>query len=200
MKIILISLFSLVLFYSAKCQSIGLRACSVFSDNREINTSLGAGLYVTIEDSLEKFGCVLFVDYLSNNKKFNDCDECITKDIFTSYRNFSFGISALWSKHIYSNTMFKFGLLVNYNIADAKRQGQIANWIETLESNYIGAGVLVNVQFQQLFTLPLNLDIFISPIYLININSETDPSEVKSDYLNDLQILNIKAGLAYKIK
>lgn len=200
MKKIIVTLISIALFHSVNGQNIGLRANTIFSNNREVNTALGGGLYLGIEDSFEKFSCILFGDYLSKKDAFNDCIDCPTKEISTSYRNISFGISGLWSKQIFQKSKFKIGPLVAYSMTDANRQGQIARWVETFNVNSIGTGLLFNLQFQQIFQLPLNFDVFITPTYLINVKSNTNPSEIQSEYKKNLTVLNLQLGLAYRIK
>ncbi len=186
--------------YSAHCQSIGLRANTEFSKNREMNNAFGGGLYFEMDDSLQKFGFISFGDYLNKKGTFNDCIDCPTKEIYTSYQNISFEISGFLIKNISSSAKFKIGALVNYSMTNANRQGQIANWIETFKIKSVGIGPLLTLQFQEVLKLPLNFNLFVYPTYLINIKNETNPTGIISDYTNDLTLLNLQIGLAYIIK
>ncbi len=186
--------------YSACCQSIGLKANTQFSANNETNNAFGGGLYININDFSRKIECVLYCDYLIKKNEFKNCAECPTKEVSSSYQNLSIGISGLWVNTIQSNVKFKMGPALSYNNLVASRQGQIANWIETFKANYIGTGLLTNIQFQQIFKLPLNFEIFIFPAYLINIKNETKPTGIKSEYAGNQKLLNMQLGLSYIIK
>jgi hypothetical protein len=200
MKKIILTLISIAFYHSANCQSIGLRTGAIFSGNKEMNAAIGSGLYLAPYDSLEKFSYILFGDYLSKKDAFNDCADCPTKEISTSYRNFSFGVSGLWSNRIFQKSKVKIGPLFSYNITDANRQGQNTNWIETYKIKSLGAGILFNLQFRRVFKLPLSFDFFFTPLYLIHIKKIIDPIGAKSDYTRNLTVLNLQFGLSYIIK
>lgn len=188
------------LLFSAYCQNIGLRANIGFSENKEMNTAFGGGLYLNIDnDSLKMFDYILFGDYMSRKNTFNDCLEYPTPDISTSYKKLSFGLSGLLNNKIHANSRLKIGPSLSYNTLIANRQGQIANWIETFKAKYFGTGLLANIQLQQIFKLPINFDIFISSFYLINIKDNSNPTGIKSDYSDNLVILNLRFGLSYKM-
>lgn len=191
---------SIALFYSVNGQNIGLRANTIFSGNREMNTAFGGGIYLGMEDSLKKLGFIIFGDYLNKKNVFEDCIDCPTKEISTSYKNFSVGISGIWINEINSKTIFKMGPLLNYSMTNANRQGQIARWVETFNVNSIGTGFLFNMQFQSIFQLPINFDIYITPTYLINVKNNINPSGIQSEYTKNLTVLNLQIGLAYRIK
>jgi len=200
LKRVILTLSLIILFSTANCQSIGINGSTLISINDELKNAFGIGVYINIEDSLEQFGVILFFDYQYKNDDFNNCAECPTKDAQTSFQNLSLGLSGIWINKLNSKVKFKFGPLVNYNNTEVNRSGKIATWGETIKSNSIGCGLLINLSIQQIFKLPLNFDVFINPAYSFNTNNKTCPVDLKSAYLNDMSILNFKIGLSYKIK
>lgn len=185
-------LFCISLIHAATSQVLGIKATNYLTTTRDVNNAFGGGLYLYVEDSTVKFGIALLGDFVQKSDSYDNCLDCITMDVSTYYRNVSFGISSYWKKKIYPNVNFKAGPMINYNFTNGNRQGQHANWIETSESRYLGLGMLLNFQYEELFKLPLNFDVFITPTYLIPLKSES--------YLYDMSLINLEAGLSYIIK
>ena len=194
MKRILVLITLTCLLYSAYCQNVGLRGNMVFSDNRKINNAIGFGGYLNINDFSEKIELLFSLDYNFNNKQFPD------EALETTYNRFYFSTNGLYNLSLSEKSKIKIGPGMNYSSINASDGGIILQWINTYKSKYIGTELLTNIHFQEIFKLPINFDIFITPTYLINIQNNNDPKNVESDYSENLKILNMQLGLSYKIK
>ena len=200
MKKLIIVIICLILYHFSTGQNIGLRASSIFSKNNEMNTAFGGGLFFQSNDSLEKIGCYIYGDFLIKNKNFNNCIECPTKEVSTSYNNYSLGLSGYIITGITSKFKINIGPSIYYSITNAERTGINSNWIETYDIKSIGPGVLFNLHFNQLFKDSFNFDIFATPTYLVNIENKTNPSETNSNYTDNLLVFNLQMGISYKLR
>lgn len=180
--------------YSAYCQNIGFRGNTVFSDNRKINNAIGFGGYLNINGFSEKIELLFSLDYNFNNKQFPD------EGLATTYNRFYFSVNGLYGLSLAEKSKIKIGLGMNYATINASDGGIILQWINTYKSKYIGTELLTNVHFQEIFKLPINFDIFVTPTYLINIQNKNDSQNVESDYSENLKILNVQLGISYRIK
>lgn len=186
---------------STYCQNIGLRVNVGFSENKEMNATIGGGFYVSTGDSvLKMFDFVMYGDYMVKKSSSDNCLECPTVDVSAAFKELSIGTGALLVGKIHTKTRLKAGPILSYNNVMATRQGQTANWIETFNAHFVGAGFLVNLQQQEVFNLPINFDTFISSSYLINVGNRSNPVDTRSAYSGNLLSLNLQIGLSYRIK
>jgi len=177
-------------------QNIGLRVNTEFSDNRKINNSLGVGGYLNINNFSKKVELIFSLDFNRNSKKFLD------EEFKSTYTRFYFTAGGMYVFSLKEKTKIKIGPSFSYNVINATDGGLISNWINPYKTKSIGTELMTNIHFQEIFKLPINFDIFITPTYLINIKNENNLSsmETGSDYSENLKILNIQMGLSYKIK
>jgi len=189
----IISIFFICFSYS---QNIGLRANTEFSDIKRINNSLGVGLYLNINDFSKKIEILFSFDFTKNEKDFlpinnNPSNSCV----YSSFHKLFFSTSPLYVLPIEEKIKTKIGPVFNYNSINAS--DDYMGMISSYKSKHIGFGIIANIQFQKILKLPVNIDIFITPQYLINIKNENSPIGVKSDYADNLKILNIQVGLSF---
>ncbi len=200
MKKLLVIIICCCSIYSAFCQNIGLRANAEFSDIKWINNSLGGGIYININEISKKIEIMFSFDFTKREKNFPDKNSSLKSGVISSFHKRTFAVSPLYVLLSKEKIKTKIGPLFNYNSINAGDNYYPINIVNSYKSQYIGVGLTGNIQFQEVFNLPINFDIFVSPIYLINIKNENDPTGVKSDYASNLKILNIQFGLSYTIK
>jgi len=185
-----------ILFYhSSNGQDIGLRANTEFSDNKKINNAFGFGGYVNINDFSKKIELLFSLDYNKNNKIFQD------EDFRAKYTRFYFSTNCMYVFILSEKIKLKTGPSLSYNVLKASDEGIYVNWIHPYKTKAIGTGVVVNIQFHDLFNIPISFDIYFTPTYLINIKKDTDliSNTTGSDYSENLKILNLEFGLSYKL-
>lgn len=172
-------------------QNIGLRSNIEFSDNKIINTTFGGGLYLNINDFSKNIELLLYTDLYPTKKQ-------ITQEMYTTYRHYCFGVSSLYKFKVSERSALKLGPSISYDLINASEVGIFGNWVQN-NSKSIGLGIVGNFQFQQLFKLPLNFDVFITPSYLINFKNNTTLQGKKSDFLENLKIVTIQLGFSYRL-
>lgn len=171
-------------------QSLGMRVGMEISDNKIINNSPGLGGYLNIDEFSDKFEILIYGNYTTKEGAFNDCLDCSSPDIFTNYKRGDIGVSGLFVIPLIKELNFKFGPDINYNWINASRQGQILSWIESYKARFVGPGIMTNLNYQQVFKLPINIDFFLIPNYLLKVKDFNDQSGY-SMYNRALKILNI---------
>ncbi len=194
MKRLFVVIICICSIYSASCQNIGLRTNTEISENKKINTAIGGGLYLNINDFSEKVEVLFSTDYFIKEKELKE------DDLISYYNSLIFGVNGFYVLSIRKNLKTKIGPLLSYNLTNATDRGIVSRWINTYKAKYIGIGITGNIQFKKIFKLPINFDIFVYPTYLINIKNENDPTGVKSYYADNLKIFNVQLGLSYIIK
>ncbi len=200
MKKLFVIIINILLIHPSYSQNIGLRVNAEFSDIKSINNSLGGGLYFNINDFSKKIEVLFSFDFTKNKKDFSDKNPPLNSGVIRSFNKPFFSVSPLYVLPIKEKIKTKIGPVFNYNSIDADNNYYPLNIINSYKSKYIGLGLIANIQFQQIFKLPLNFDTFVFPSYLINIKNESDPTGIKSEYADNLKIFNIQFGLSYIIK
>jgi len=181
-------------FYSAQCQNFGLRGNMEFSNTQRINNAKGVGVYFDLADSSKKIELLFSGDYCKYKKIFSE------KGFESDYLRYYFSINCFYVLYRSQKLKIRIGTFLNHSTIDAGDDGLISTWINSYKSKYVGTGLTCNLQFQKIFNLPINFDIFASPTYLINIKNESNPTGIKSEYADNLKILNMQFGLSYIIK
>jgi len=169
----------------------------LLSDQSDHNGSFGGGLYATLSDSLDRLSFILYSDMIRKNGAFDNCLDCPTKEITTYFLGLSFGAGVLYSLELHRKIKFKIGPLVSYSAVIGDRQATTTNWIETYTAKGIGTGVICNVRYRPLSKLPVCFDIFLNPMYLVNLSGDTDPTGSGSTYLENSVQFSLHLGLSY---
>ncbi|OFX30837.1 MAG: hypothetical protein A2X08_12495 [Bacteroidetes bacterium GWA2_32_17] len=198
MKRLFVIIICICLIYSAYCQNIGLRANTEFSGNRKINTAIGWGLYLNINDFSEKVELLFFLDI---DKKYKELPDDRTfspiEGIRSNYAHLFGGASGLYVFPLSQKIKFKSGPSLFYNVISASETGMWSNWLHSYKSYSLGSGLIFNFHYTALWGSPFNVDLFIVPQYLFNIKNEINPTGIKSDYSENLKILAIQLGLSF---
>jgi len=198
----LIFLLLIVLFnQTVYGQNIGLRTGVDYSNNKFINSSIGFGSYLNIEGVYKQMELLFSFDYSENeidvSENFNSS---INGFVSTNYKH-SLSSSILFAIPLKERIKIKMGANFNYHVLKATDSYYPNNIVRTFKSSYVGLGGLINFQFSEIFKIrPLNFDIFISPEYLINVNTERDPPNTTTEYSSNIKLLNLQLGLSYKLE
>jgi hypothetical protein len=187
--------FIILIFWGhfAICQNFGFRGNLELSHNKIINNAHGFGGFVNFRDFSEDIELLISLDYNTYNKQIPD------EDLKTTYNRLFFSINGLYNLSLLKKLKLKIGPGISYHITNASDRGIILRWINTYKAKFIGAELVTNFHFPKVLELPINFDIFITPAYLINIESTSNPLSIKSDYSGNREILNLQIGLSYNI-
>ncbi len=172
-------------------QSIGLRGGVELSDNKFPNKAGGIGLYVNVNHFSKKLEAVMYTDLFSkgmNERKLG------REDI--SYEKKTIGGAALFIIPNSNKLKFKFGPDISYNWIDATQIGKSGTYFtDGIKANYVGFGVMTNLQYRPILNFPITLDLFITPSYMVNAESTEHVIAHRS-----LKIVDIQLGLAYQFR
>lgn len=179
-------------------QTIGLRGSIEGSNNRFANGAIGFGVFANPLYTETDLGILLYADFATNTRIFNDCINCPSLDIKTKYRKISGGFSAMINLEMNSNTMdFKIGPDVSYHMFLAQRQGLLLNWSDRYSSHYVGIGIMANLTVYEIMYSPFNLEFFVTPTNYFKLNNfgETRNNSILENHLFHL---NAQVGLSYQ--
>jgi len=192
MKYLLSFLLSLVLFLPIAAQTIGLKCNTAFSSLEQSEYETGAAVFVGINDFSEKVEVLFSVDFNKSNTVIKDGKE-------RSYTRTFFNATGLYVLPIAEKLKFKTGISITHENIHMTQRGAVSNWIQDYYSKYLGVGIASNLQFQKIFKLPLNFDVFVTPSWLKNIHVEREPFKSNYKNANYLFVLNVQLGVAYVI-
>ena len=171
-------------------QTVGLRAGAETSDSRIADKSLGLGAYVSFNNFSDKLEVMIHGDYIRKKDELRE-----SEGAYINYERRAVGVAGLYSLSLSDNTSFKLGPDISYNWIEASRKGNGFHWFESYSANYTGLGVMANLHFKQIFELPINLDLFATPNYLIRTKAEENTKAYKS-----MKQLNLQVGVSYLIR
>ena len=177
---------------TASGQNTGMKVNSgIYSVNGPVFET-GFGVYVVLNDFSDKVEVLFSFDY---NKA-----EISREDFISNCERFYFTAAGLYVFPVTEKLKFKPGLAISHENMRAIEGGDPSNWVSTYYAKHLGIGLMTNLQFQRIFKLPLNFDIFLTPTYLVNINVDNYPTRTNETYSTDLFVLNFQLGLAYVVK
>lgn len=198
MKLRIFSVFLfLFILQKAFSQSIGMKVNSEFSNETLMNNGKGIGIYLNLNDFDDKLELLFSIDYIKANKFFVIDD--ITKLSYNG-KSEKKGISStlVYVINIKEKLKFKSGPSISYNDITNSKVYTPINIIEISNYKSLGLGLLANFQFVEIFQLPLNLDVFITPIHLLNLSIKTDPSNLQNNQNRNFSLINSQIGLSFQ--
>ena len=176
-------------------QNFGLRFNSSLSPAKRINQIYGGGVFVNLNDYSDNVELLLSADLTRGKKKLN------SDSLNSDYQNFQIALSALRPVSLSKDLDLKIGPKLSYINTFTIDQKNGSSLINYYQSRYFAAGLVLDLQYQGVFGLPLNIDLFISPDYLINAKNNFSPPGFVSDYsTKNLSIFNFQFGLSYSLK
>ncbi len=187
----------LLLFVShfSNGQSVGIRGGFEFAEKKQVNHTLGSGVFLILNDFSEKLHLICAFDYFGKNKQF------LEKDLSTSYAKYKFSTGVLYVKPINKKFSFNVGPSVSYNILKSIHQGIFSRWIESYNARAVGIETIVSLEIKNIFKSPFCINVLMAPSYFINIchNIETltDISGTRPEYRDNVLILIFQVGLSY---
>lgn len=179
----------LVLTHWSQGQTVGFRAIAETADNSIADKAFGLGAYVSFNNSSDKFEVMIHGDYVRKKDKLSESGGTIY-----NYQRRAVGVAGLYRFALADKISFKLGPDFSYNWIEASRRGVMLPFITDYDANYTGLGVMTNLHFEQVFKLPINLELFATPNYLIRSKAEKYRNAFKS-----IKQLNLQVGVSYPI-
>lgn len=192
MKHLLSFLLACISILPVAGQTIGLKCNTGFSSLEQTDYETGAGIFIGINDFSKRVEVLFSMD-------FNKSTTYIKDDKESSYTRNYFSATGLYVFPVSEKMKFKTGISISHENIHLTQSGVVSNWIQDYYSKYLGLGVMTNLQFQKIFNLPLNFDVFLTPAWLKNIHMNQEPYYSHNFNENDLFVLNVQVGLAYVI-
>lgn len=188
-RFLLVSGF-LALTHWSMGQTFGLRAGMETSNSQLADKSLGLGAYVSFDNFSDKFEVMIHGDYFRKKDKVIE-----SEGAFYSFDRRVVGVAGLYNFAFSENIRFKLGPDINYNWIQAHQRGLVLQWYKPYDGEYTGLGVMTNLHFRQIFDLPINLDVFATPNYLIRAKAEGGSMADRT-----MKQLNLQVGVSYPIR
>ena len=201
-KIKMNKLLCIIFVFIFQCnysQNIGLRANFDVSETKKITPSFGGGLYLNLTDFSKKIEFILSVDFLANKKNIHFQNDPYNGGMVTDYNKYVLSVASFYVIPIKDKIKTKIGSILNYNAIIAHDNYYPSNTIDSYKAQYIGVGLIANLQFQKIAKTSFNVDIFITPTYLIKINYESNPTKINPDYSKNGLLLNTQLGISYNL-
>ncbi len=180
----------LFLSYSSMAQSLGIKSNSIFSKNEIPHLSHGLGMYFNFKIPTSKFEIILYGDYTAKNKYLDK-----NKIAIHNYKNTSVGSAGLLVLPIYKSISFKIGPTISYNWITAYTNGVGNSLFKYHKSNYVGVGFMTNLHLEEVFNLPLNIDLIATPDLLLRTKNESIQSDEPT-----YKHVNFHIGISYFFK
>jgi len=181
------------LLYAAHSQNAGIRLTSEFSDNKIVNYSTGFGGYLNIDGFSDHFELMFSLDYNKNDRRWED------SEIQTTYSRYNFSMKGMYVHPFTEKLKLKTGPGMCYSKLNYTYGGLGANWIETGKGKTLGAEWMANLYLEDVFKLPLNLELFITPSYMFNLEMPVDPTLAVANLKKGLIIVNLQFGISYQM-
>jgi hypothetical protein len=175
-------IFCLLVFdVSCSAQELGLRYGNAWADNKALTSPLGVGAFLISTDSAKKICVLLSFDFYLKNR------ELEKTNLHSNSLRFKYSVGILRVLPLSKNIKFKIGPAVSYQRA----LGDVD--YDTMypppgDSNYIGAGIILNLKIERLFHSNINFDTFLSPEYLFYIDRYHKP---------DVRIAGFNMGISF---
>ena len=173
-------------------QSIGVRADLEVSDSRKSNKAIGFGAYVNFNNFSDKFEIMLHSDYTRKNETLRNVEGG-----YIDYSRVAAGVAGLYRMPLTNKIAFKLGPDISYNWTQAFREGNGWTVEDGYRANYAGIGIATNLHFQEVLELPVNLDLFVTPDYLIR-TKHTPYNNTHAEKTS--KRLNIQIGVSYLLR
>jgi hypothetical protein len=149
-------------------QELGLRYGAALADDKELITPIGAGIFLISDDSAKRI-CVLLSFDLFVTSRVEIPPSYLHTERFNVFRfRYSFGILRVFpvSQHI----KLRIGPSFAYQKTNGTFDYNTIGLLYSTNSNYIVAGIVLNLKFERLFHSGVNFDSFLSPEYLFFIH------------------------------
>lgn len=195
MRFIPIFYFLITLTNVTYSQHFGVKGITEISNNKKINGALGFGGYLLINDYSKKSEILLSTDYCINKRKSEQ------EKFISEYKRFGGSISFLFIRQAENKLLYKAGPNISFNKVSAKDRGLPSNWIQSYVQQSIGIGCVIGFQSPAILKLPIYLDFFAIPSYLLNIHYSNSSGTLASgsNFSENLLIIQIQAGLSYDL-
>jgi hypothetical protein len=170
-------------------QEVGIRYTKELFNEKEINYADGFGIILSDNISGKTF-FVISGNYLSSK------NDHFGIDYVSNYYKIggSFGISTkiLTYKH---HHLFS-GMSIGYDWVAVSFEGVFINWLNVSKSGAINCEIPSTYVYSNILTLPLNLHLSVSPIYINYINKKY-PLDYFHYFFNNQIFLNLRLGVSY---
>ncbi len=198
MKHFFLAVFCLLIFNPSHAVNIGVIGSSIYTGSKKSNFAMGGGVLFSFPLKFKNSEINFHFNVVTKNGEFNDCYECPTDEIITTFHYYDIGVNWSWKLKSFQQSVIRIGPIVNYSEVNASQTGQVANWIEVYKSEYICTGLAVNYKFLSVLKLPLDLGFQISPQYCFRIYNKPRYDENMFDSEKNRTILNFQVALSYK--
>ena len=194
MKKLISSIFIICLAWLGYSQNLGVRVNSALSSEKRSNQIYGGGVFLNLNDYSDNIELVLSADIIRGKKNIN------SDSVRSDHQNFQMAIAALYPISLTKSLDFKMGTKLSYINTFTMDQKNGSTLVNYYQSRYFGAGIIFDLQYQGIFSSRLNLDLFISPDYIVNAKNSFSPSAFISEYsTKNTFLLNFQFGLSYKL-
>jgi hypothetical protein len=189
--VIIIFVYSFNVSYG---QSLGMQGNLELSENQRINKGAGGGIYLDLADSSErKIESLFSINYCKRKRNFSE------KGFESDYLRYYVNANALYVFYRSKKSKLRIGPFLGYNVIEAG-ENSFFGTIHSYKSRSVGTGLAFNFELQNVAKSGLNFDIFVCPTYLASLTNESAPFGSKSQYRNNLTLLNIQIGISYLMK
>jgi len=191
MKKNLIIIFLVSFVYYANCQELGVKTGTNLAKDRTINTPFNIGIYFTNKIS-HKYEVLLSYDFSKKTQQYKEVD------LQEEFKGHCINMGMSYLQKLTNKFDFKIGLSLGYCYYDILYKGINSRWISKFNAHYLGGNILVGIEYNDFFSLPIDLELLIAPNYYYNMSQTIEPTIVLSEKRENLEFVNLSFGVKYK--
>lgn len=183
-------------------QSIGVRGGILLSNLDGVNLSSGGGVSLEIADTLDKYRLFFAIDHWAANERFfDDCEECPTPTMSTSYTNTSLNMGVLIRVISTQRTGLFIGPSISHDKVDFARRGRGLNWLETISFKSLVGGLILNYKVVDVVFPKVDLEITVNPKYSFKLLDSKDVTHgILTDLFTNNRTIVFQIGISYPLE